>query len=680
MVKGVCGFCGGNCGIEFSVEDNKITHVKGDKDHPISKGFICPKGIALPEIVHSKDRLTNPMKKDGKGNWQEISYGEAIDTIVEKLTYYKENFGGESLAIHTGEAGVGKQFSAYARRLGQVYGTPNQSSAGCHCHLSKDMANRMTIGVLPSPDYRNSKCIVLWGYNPMNSSPYQMMDINKAISNGAKLIVVDPQKTKTAKRADVHLQLRPGTDGALALGFIHVIIGEDLYDKDFVEKWTIGFDKLVGLVKDYTPEKVEKVTDIPKDTIIEAARLFANNKPGNISPGIAIELLTNGFQTARAISILQAIMGYVDVVGGAIMGSPAPLSSLELEDVKYNKEPIGKSEYPLFCQTYGSAQANIFSDAILEDKPYSLKAMMVIGSNPILTWPNANKLRKALESIDFLVVMDNFITETAKMADIIIPGTFPIERYEIWGGADSSGDVILGLSPKIIESEQGISEWKFISDIAKAMGYEEAFPWDTEEETMEYRLKGIGKTFKEMMDIDYGCKYRDFEEKKYEKNGFNTPSKRVEIYSETLKKAGYDPLPIYYEPSESPLSTEDLTKEYPLMLSTGARYLEYYHSKYRNIKSLNDYKGEKEAKVKINPQTAENKGIKDGDMVKVESLRGKIKLKAQVTEDVPPTTILIPHGWDDANANELTDNEMLDPISGFPPDRALLVKVKKVVK
>ncbi|NMB27595.1 MAG: dehydrogenase, partial [Tissierellia bacterium] len=184
--------------------------------------------------------------------------------------------------------------------------------------------------------------------------------------------------------------------------------------------------------------------------------------------------------------------------------------------------------------------------------------------------------------------------------------------------------------------------------------------------------------FKEMMDIDYGYKYRDFEEKKYEKNGFKTPSKKVEIYSETLKKAGYDPLPIYYEPSESPLSTGDLAKEYPLVLSTGARYLEYYHSRYRNIKSINDYKGEREAKVKINPQTAERKGIKDGDMVKVESLRGKIELKAQVTEDVLPTTILIPHGWDDANANQLTDNEMLDPISGFPADRALLVKVTAI--
>ena len=279
-----------------------------------------------------------------------------------------------------------------------------------------------------------------------------------------------------------------------------------------------------------------------------------------------------------------------------------------------------------------------------------------------------------------MVVMDNFMTETVKMADIVIPA-LPIERYEIWQGADSLGDGIVGLAPKIIESEHGISEWKFISDIAKAMGYDEAFPWNNEEETMEYRLKGIGKTFKEMIDMDYGCKYRGFEEKKYEKNGFNTPSKKVEIYSETLKKAGYDPLPVYYEPAESPLSTRDLAEEYPLVLSTGVRCLQYYHSRYRNIKNLNNYRdNEMEPKVMINPQLAEEENIKDGDMVKVEGLRGSIKLKAQVTEDVLSETILIPHGWDNANANELTDNEILDPITGFPADKALLVKVKRVVK
>ncbi len=678
MIKGICSFCGGNCGIELLVKDNKIIEVKGDKNHPISKGFICPKGKALPEIVHSKDRLSKPMKKDKNGNWIEIDYKDAIDIIAKKLKSLKDEFGAEALSMHTGEAGVRRQFPEYVKRFCQCYGTPNYSAAGSHCHLSKQMANKVTVGMLPSADYKNSKCIVLWGYNPANAHPYMMMDINEAVRKGAKLIVVDPNKTQTAKRADIHLKLRPGTDGALALGLIHINIKENNYDRKFVENWTIGFDKLVDLVKGYTPEYVEGITNISAGTIVEAARMFAKNKPSNISPGIAIELLTNGFQTARAISILQAITGNIDLVGGAMMNSPAPLSPIKLENPRYNKKPIGSSEFPLFYKTFDAAQANIISDVILEGKPYPLKAMIVIGSNPMLTWPNTNKLKKALKSLDLLVVMDNFMTETAKLADLIIPGSFFVERYEIWNQRGMLNEGILGLSSKIIDNEYGTSEWTFVSDIAKAMGYEEEFPWNTEEESIDYRLKKLGLSFEEISKMCYGYKYEDFKEKEYEEKRFNTPTGKVEIYSKNLEELGYDPLPIYYEPLESPISTKDLVEEYPFVLSTGARYLEYYHSRYRNIKSLKDYKNGSQPTVKLHPKAAEKEGIKDGDMVKVESLRGSIKLKAEITDDILPTTVLIPHGWNNANANELTDNEKLDPISGFPPDRALLVKVKKI--
>lgn len=678
MIKGICSFCGGSCGIELLVKDNKILEVRGDRNHPISKGYICPKGKALPEIVHSNERLSKPMKKDENANWTEIEYKDAINIIVEKLKDLKDDFGPESLSIHTGEAGVRRQFPEYVKRFCQSYGTPNYSAAGSHCHLSKQLANKITLGVLPSLDYKNSKCIVLWGYNPSNAHPYEMMDINESIKKGGKLIVVDPQETSLAKRGDIHLKLRPGTDGALALGLIHVIVKENLYNRNFVEKWTVGFEKLVELVKDYTPEKVGKITEISAKTIIEAARVFANNNPSNITPGIAIELLSNGFQTARAISILQAIMGNVDMAGGAMMNSPAILSSLRLEDIEFNKGAVGSTEFPLFCKTYDVAQANILSDAILEGKPYPIKAMVVIGSNPLLTWPNANKLRRALESLDFLVVMDNFMTETARLADLIIPGSLFVERYEIWNKVGLSGEGIIGISPKIIESNHGIVEWKFISDIAKAMGYEEDFPWNTEEEAIDYRFKRLGKTFEELLNLDYGYKYREFKEKKYEENGFDTPSKKIEIYSQTLENLGYDPLPVYYEPAESSLSTTELSEEYPLTLSTGARYLEYYHSRYRNINSLQEYKSNKKPMVRIHPQIAEKNGIKNGDMVKVESRMGSIILEAEITEEILPSTIIIAHGWESANANELIDNEALDPISGFPPARALLVKIGKI--
>lgn len=680
MIKGICSFCAGSCGIELLVKDNKIIEVRGDKNHPITKGYICPKGKALPEIVHSEDRLTKPMKKDENGNWVEIEYKEAIDLIVKKLKNLKDNFGSEALSIHTGEAGVRRQFPEYAKRFCHSFGTPNFSTAGSHCHLSKTLANKTTLGILPTPDYKNSKCIVLWGYNPSHSNPYQMMDINESLRKGGKLIVVDPQETNLAKKADIHLKLRPGTDGALALGIIHVIIKENLYNNDFVEKWTVGFEKLVDLVNDYTPEKVAKLTELSSETIVEAAKIFANNNPSNISPGISVELLSSGFQTARAISILQAIMGNIDIAGGAIMNSPALLSSLSLKDVEFNKEAIGSKEFPLFCKTYNVAQANILSDAILEGQPYPIRAMIVIGSNPLLSWPNTNKLRRALEKLDFLVVMDNFMTETAKLADLIIPGSFFVERYELWNKVGASGEGIIGVSSKLIESNKGIVEWEFIRDIARAMGYEKDFPWDTEEEAIDYRFERLGKSLGEISNMDYGYKHKVFKEKKYEESGFNTPSKKVEIYSKTLEDLGYDPLPVYYEQIEDKYSSKELAEEYPLTLSTGARYIEYYHSRYRNIRSLKEYKSNKEPMVRIHSQIAKKHKINNGDMVTVKSMRGRINLKAEITDEILPTTLIIKHGWNSANANELTDNETLDQITGFPPDRSLLVKIGKYKK
>lgn len=676
MKKTICSLCGCNCGIKVKIEDNKILEVSGDKDHPVTKGFICPKGKALPSIINADDRIKKPLlKKDNE--WIEIDYKEALDIIVDKLKKLKEEYGPEALSLHTGEAGVRRQFPEYAKRFCQVYGTPNYSAAGSHCHLSKTMANKITQGFLPKADYRNSKCIVLWGYNPTNAHPEEMLAINESLRNGGKLIVVDPQETVLAKRADIHFKLRPGSDGALALGLIHIIIKENLFDKEFVENWTLGFDKLIDLVEDYDPLRVESITGVPKDLIIEGARLYANNNPSNISPGIAIELLSNGFQTARAISILQAIMGNIDIKGGGMANLPAPLLQLKIDNMEAEKEAIGRKDFPLFYKTYGVAQANILSDAIIEEKPYPIKAMIVIGSNPLLTWPNTNKLRKAMKSLDFLVVMDNFMTETASLADLIIPGSIFLERNEIWNKVGLSGESIIGVSAKIIDGP-GIVEWDFISDLAKALGYEEYFPWKTEEEAIEYRLQKLGLTFEDMKNMDYGFVFGDFKENKYLKAGFRTPSKKLEIYSNTLEEYGYDPLPKYIEPSENPFSDKDFAREYPYTLTSGARYLEYYHSRYRNIEPLREYKDNFEPKARIHSDLAQELEIAEGEIIYIESKRGRIAIKVELTKEILPTTIVLPHGWDQANANELTDNKVLDPISGFPSDRALQVKISKL--
>lgn len=677
--KSICGICNCFCGIELLVKDNKLIKVRGDKGHPLTKGFICPKGRAMPEIVHSKERIIEPLKKNAEGNFEVISWDQAFGILVDKLKHIKKEFGPETLAVHTGQAGVFMQFTSYAERFCQVYGTPNFSTAGSHCQTSKELANIVTVGSLPVPDYGNSKCIVLWGYNPQYSAPAQMIYINKARKNGSKLIVIDPKATKLAQNADIHLKIRPGTDGALALGFIRLIIKEKLYDEEFVENWTIGFQELSQLVQEYTPEKVSEITGISPDDIVQACKIFADNKPSNISPGIALELQSNGFQTARAISILQAITGNIDILGGTRLNKTIPLSEVVLDRKNFlDRNPIGSKEYPLFHKINGRAQANIFSDAIIDGDPYPLKAMIVIGSNPILTWPNANKLRKALQRIDFLAVMDTFMTETAKLADLIIPGVNYVERCEIWNGAIRYGEELMGLSSKIIDFPNGVTECELIGKMARSLGYEKEFPWLTEEEALDHRLEPLGLSFKDLKEMEKAYEYGPYEEKRYEREGFNTPSKKVEIYSSILEELEIEPLPAYYEPAESHRNTEELAEKYSLIISTGARNLEYYHARYRNIESLRNLNREFEPFLEIHSKTAEEEDIEDGDLVIVESLRGSIELRVRISDDLVMGTIYIPHGWDEANSNELTNNRDLDPITGFPPSRSFLGRIIKI--
>ena len=673
-VNTICYICNGACGITLEISGGVVTGVRGDKDHPLTRGYICPKGKAIPEIVHAPDRLTKPLRKDASGEWREVSWDEAFDLIADKLTKIKAEHGPEALAIHVGQTGVRKEFPHYVERFAAAYGTPNCSAAGSHCHQSKRMANEITYGVLPSSDYANSNCIVLWGYNPAVVCPPQANDIARARARGAKLIVIDPLATPLARAADIHLQPRPGTDGALALGMLQVIIGEELYDKEFVANWTVGFEQLAELVKAYPPEAVEKITWVPAAKIAEAARLLALTSPANISAGNSVELQTNGFQAIRATAILQAITGNLDIAGGAVFLPPAKLSSLELSrSLPEGKPAIGQQEFPLFLKYTKRAQANIMYKAILDGTPYPLKGMIVDGSNPVLIWPNAGKVKEALSKLEFLVVIDHFMTETARQADLVIPATTFLGRHDLNDAASIYTTPRLFLSDQVLD-EEGISDWQFWIELARRLGFNEEFPWATEVEAIDFRLKPLGVTYDQLKQ-DRSFVYAAKRERKYEKAGFKTPSGKVEIYSPELAAHGYDPLPVYREPAESPISAPRLAEEYPLILSTGARTIGYYHSRYRNIPSLRRLMPD--PLVWVHPDTAARLGVADGDWVDVESSRGAIELRVSVIPALDPRVIYALHGWDSANSNLLTDSEVLDPVTGFPADRSFLARIVK---
>ncbi len=673
--KTVCGICSGTCGMTVTVENGKVSAIEGDQGHPVSKGHLCPKGRAFTELLTARDRLKHPLRKRAGGGWERVSWEDAFRFLAEQLKKIGQAHRPEALAVHVGQAGVGKEFSEYAERFANLYGTPNFSTSGSHCVESKLMASVLTYGVMPIADYERSRCIILWGKNPLSSTPSLVSALTDARARGCALVVIDPRKTALAREADIHLQLRPGTDGALALGMLQVTVSEGLYDKDFVDSWTIGFDKLYPLLSEYTPERVEEITWVPAYKLRQAARLYASSRHACISQGVALELSTNGFQTLRAIAVLQAVTGNIDGAGGALFLSPARLSELRLVSSNCRRPAIGAQEHPLFHASTGHAQANLYAEAILQGKPYPLKGLIVAGSNPILTWPNSDKVRKALGALDLLVVMDPFMTETARLADLVIPCATFLGGNELWDSSHLSSEPRLGAAPKSYDEDGLPTNWQIWKEISRRMGYADFFPWETEEEAIDFRLKPFNLTLAELKKMPEGYVYQRWTEKKYEQSGFRTPSGKVEIYSAELERHGYDPLPSYCEPAESPLATQAVASQYPLVLTTGARTVGYLHSRFRNVPSL--LKRRPEPHVEINPLTAGELGVADDEMVVVETPRGKIEVKVKYTDNLLAGTISLPHGWDQANANVLTDDVHVDPVTGFPADRSLLARIVK---
>jgi len=691
VIKTCCAMCSWTCGIKAHVKEGKIVKVEGDPDHPVSQGYLCAKGAAATDYVYSPDRLKYPMKREGE-SWKRISWEEALDTISLELTKIKDTYGARSLAVITGMSFVTQGVAGMylLRRFCDVYGTPNYFTPECMCFLSHIVANIMTLGKFPCADPVNSKCIVLWGHNPSHSNPLLANHVSKAMKKGAKLIVIDPRRIPLAKKARVHAQIRPGSDCALALGMLNVIISENLFDKEFVEKWTSGFDRLADHVKSYPPEEVEKITWVPAETIKQIARTYATAKPACIVQGFnALDQQAAGFQASRAIIILQSITGNLDIpggyvsvnMGGLMMSAVPEYPSLRLPEMLQEK-PLGCNEYPLCAPVFDdwTGQGMLLADTILTEKPYPIKMIIVAGSNPVVTWPNSNKFKQALGKLDFLVAMTQTMNETAQLANIVLPAATFLERTELQDQIVNTclAAPYLNIRNKVIEFYEAWPDWKFCFESAKKMGYGEYFPWKDMEELIDWELKPhTGLAFKDLKGKNF-VPYGSVEYKEYEKKGFKLPTgeTKVPLYAPVMEMFGYDPLPTHKEPKESPISSPELAREYPLVLTTGARRFEYLHSSYRNIPKLR--KKFPEPFAEIHPDTAQSYGIKNGEMVAVETKRGGIEIKAQFTEDILPGVISIPHGWAKANVNVLTDDKGEDPVTGYASLKALLCKIRKV--
>ncbi len=681
IVKSVCMMCFQVCGIHAHIQDGRLAKVEGMKEHPCSRGVLCPRGANLPSYVYAPDRIRHPMMKSRAGQWSRISWDEALDAVAEQLLEIKRRHGARAVAFAVGSLGAEDiEISAFFQRLRGAFGSPNFFSIEGHCFKSRILSRLMTFGTYPLEDPDQSDCVVLWGHNPDATEPALSFRLKEALKRGTKLITVDPRKIPLADKG-IYVGIRPGTDAALALGMMHVLIFEGWYDAAFVDRYCSGFDRLKEHVKRYTPEAVAGICGIPASDVYTISRLFAGARSASIIQGIAsLDQYNNGFQTNRALAILQAITGNYDRPGAWCTN---PLLRLQDLRVPVEEKPIGSDEWPLFHSLWGRAvpygQQMALPDAILNERPYPVKALLTTGANPAAAWPDAQKTKKAFGKLDLLVVNDLFMTETAQLAHVFLPACSHAEKLCLaYNYALVFGMPYVTLNQRLIEPlGESRPNWKIFSELGRRMGYEAYFPWNTDEEVVSMMLTPSGITLEELASHPEG---RWFGERCYDIDApkqIRTPSGRIEIYSETLAEAGYEPLPEYRPPVRGPEAQPQLKGPYPLTLLPGTRIKYYTGWQHRNIQELRRFAPE--ASAEVHPSTAVQYGLTDGSEMWIRTPKHQVKVKADVTANIRPGVIGLVHGWErEQNGNLLTDYAPNDPVTGYPELRAMSCRIEKV--
>jgi anaerobic selenocysteine-containing dehydrogenase len=690
IIKSNCRGCHGGCGVLVHVKDGRITRIEGNPDFPTNHGTMCSRGLAFLQLVYHPDRVIHPLQRAGKrgeGKWKQISWDEALNTIAAKYKKIKEEYGAESIVLGYG---TGRNYEGFLYRFSNLLGTPNVLTSGHMCYGPRIAASGIINGKLTLCDYENNPgCVMVWGNNVVisNGDEYTGENLSRALARGAKLIVVDPRLTYLAGRADVWLQLRPGTDAALALGMANVIISEGLHDKEFVRNYVHGWNEFVERVKEYDLTRVEEITRVPAEKLKEAARLYASTKPAGIQWGCAIEQNINCTDSVRALVALMALTGNLDIPGGNVAPeSPPwlPVSKFALHrelPPEQRAKRLGGNTYKL-ADRIAVITPKMVWDAILTGKPYPVKAVQIHGSNPVITRSNASEVYRALSQVEFMVVADFFLTPTAELADIVLPAATWLEMEDI--GDYWKRQNYIYPRTKIVQVGDCWSDHQMFMELGKKLGQKDYWH-ETVEGNLDYILEPMGLTWQEFRRLDYfkvTQKYR-----KFETEGFPTPTGKIELFSTIMKGWGYDPLPGYRETPESPVSKPEMVKEYPYILITGARCPVFYTSEHRMIPWLREIFPD--PIVEIHPETAEKLGIQDRQWVFIESPRGRIKQRALLTTGIDPGVVAAQygwwfpeiknpeHGWKESNANILTDNnpDGYDVAMGADNLRVLMCKI-----
>ena len=701
-VKCACRGCHGGCMHLLAVEGGKVVRVRPDPDGPLNRGRACVKGMSIIEQMYHPDRLTYPIRRKGprgNGTWERISWDEALDEIAAKLLELRKSFGPESIALISG---TGRHHLPQFWRFANVLGTPNATSSGALiCLGPRKNAGELCCGHFAGVDYWGETRpggILVWGANPAISGADGELQflIKDAVHDGIPLIVVDPKPNELTREAKLWLPLRPGTDGALALGILHILISEGLYDRDFAENYTYGFDKLAARCAEYDTERVAAITNLSTDLIRQAAHMIAEIKPLSLEWGTAIEQTPNAVQTCRAIFMIPALTGNYDVPGGFVESMEiAPTADILLD--RLSPEMVKKcisGGYPL-CD--GTASPKLFAhphltlDAIKTGKPYPVRALIASANNTLISVADSRHTRECLEALDFFVSMDFFMTPTAELADIVLPAA-------LWPEVDSVfcmpefGDVAALCMQKAVQVGECRPDEEVFLELSRRMGLD--YGAETQREILDNEiLAELARRRPEYAGIDFE-KFRQLgwiaperEYLGYKRRGFHTPTGKFELWSTVLERSGADPLPAWTEPPESPVTRPDMLDRFPLILITGSRTHPFFISNNRQIRSLR--RRHPFPLVTMSPGTAEKHGVRDGDWIWIETARGSITQKAKLLADMQdgvvncemgwwyPEAGAPDYGWDESNANILTVGAPPhDPIGGAYQLRALLCRIE----
>ena len=675
-----------SCGVKFYVdEEGKLDHVEGDENNPVTKGRLCVRCLAMKDYIYNPSRVLYPMKRDRaeRGNadaWERITWDEAFAIIKEKVDYFTDTYGPESMLVIAGtgrDGGVENQTLAH-----RILRTPNAcyTQSGYACYLPRCTGSSYILGCsypeidyaggLPgtydNPAYQVPEVIILWGKSTLASNPDGMFGhaVIDLMKRGSKIIAIDPRVNWLNTRAVKHLRVRPGTDTALGMALLNVIMNEDLYDHDFVERWCYGFDELKERVDTMPPERAAEICGVDAEDIREVARMYAAAKPGAIAWGLAFDQNPNGVQAGHTAMSLMAITGNCDIPGGQLFADMPVMEGHQFEETdtatygwdrlgdELRDKCIGIKEYPYYVTTALNAHADLMLETLETGKPYQIRSVMIHSSNPLAPSNSAQPKRwhEALSKLEWGWATDCFITPTIQACcDLVLPLSTVAEHDAVTFTHYSAAPIVTGAMTKAVEVGECKSDQELLFELGKFLRPEYFEEYDNLYDWLDDHRLGNKMHFTELQEqvtVQANAPYRKYETGRLRpdgKPGFNTNTGRCELWSTGFNMLGEDPLPYFEEPPYSPVSTPEVFEEYPFILTTGERTYSYFHSEHRQIPVLRELNPN--PLLEINPDDALRLGITDGQWVSISNLFGEAKLKAKVTPTVYPGLVHAQHGW-----------------------------------